>query len=260
VSSLIHPTALVDRHAELAPGVEVGPYCVVDAGVRIDEGTRLLSHVVVSGRTSIGKRNVVHPFSVLGGPPQLRKEGDDHPPRSAARPRRLIVGDDNVIREHVTINVASGDRPTTLGSKNLVMAGAHVAHDVVVGSSCVIANGVQLAGHVIVEDFVTFGGLSGVAQWLRVGEGAFVAGGAMCERDVPPFVIVQGDRARVRALNVVGLERRGVPAGSVAALEDAFKRLFVAKVGGFDHALASLDRTDPFVAKLANALVPHAPR
>ena len=250
MSSLVHPTAQIDRHAELGAGVEVGPYCVIGPGVRIDEGTRLLSHVVVTGRTSIGKRNVVHPFTVLGGPPQLRKEGDDQPQRS---PGRLVVGDDNVIREHVTINVASGDHPTTLGSKNLVMAGAHVAHDVVVGSFCVIANGVQLAGHVVVEDWVTFGGLSGVAQWLRVGEGAFVAGGAMCEREVPPFVIVQGDRARVRALNVIGLQRRGVSASSIAALDDAFKRLFVAKSGGFDRALASLDRTDPFVAKLAAA-------
>ncbi|MBS2017801.1 MAG: acyl-ACP--UDP-N-acetylglucosamine O-acyltransferase [Deltaproteobacteria bacterium] len=251
MSSLVHPTAIVDRHAELGADVEVGPYCVVGAGARIDEGTRLLSHVVVTGRTSIGKRNVVHPFAVLGGPPQLRKERAGTP---SGAPGRLVVGDDNVIREHVTVNLASADSPTTIGSKNLVMAGAHLAHDVVVGSFCVIANGVQLAGHVVVEDWVTFGGLAGVAQWLRVGEGAFVAGGAMCEREVPPFVIVQGDRARVRALNVVGLERRGVPAASIAALEHAFKRLFVAKAGGFGAALATLDRTDPYVAKLAASL------
>lgn len=256
MSSLVHPTAVIDRHAELGSGVEVGPYCVIGPGVRIDEGTRLLAHVVVNGRTTIGKRNVVHAFSVLGGPPQLRKEGEPPttPPRS---PGLLVIGDDNVVREHVTVNVASGDRPTTIGSKNLVMAGAHLAHDVIVGSFCVIANGVQLAGHVVVEDWVTFGGLSGVAQRLRVGEGAFVAGGAMCEREVPPFVIVQGDRARVRALNLVGLERRGVAKASIAALEHAFASVFVSKRTGFDRAVRDLDRSDPFVAKLADALARH---
>jgi UDP-N-acetylglucosamine acyltransferase len=252
---------VVDPRAELAPDVEVGPYCIVGPQVRIGAGTRLVGHVVIRGRTSVGAQNLFHPFSVIGGEPQLRKlplaagEHDD----SAADPRRgssLSIGDENVFREHVTVNVSSGDAPTTLGSKNLFMAGVHVAHDVIVGSHCVIANAVQLAGHVVVEDWVTFGGLSGVAQHLRVGESAFVAAGAMCERDVPPFVIVQGDRARVRALNVVGLERRGVAATSIAALKRAFARTFVRSSthGGFRGALAELDRADPFVDALARAL------
>jgi UDP-N-acetylglucosamine acyltransferase len=133
------------------------------------------------------------------------------------------------------------------------MVGAHVAHDVVVGSDCVLANGVQLAGHVTVDDWATFGGLSAVGQFAKIGESAFVAGGAMCERDVPPFVIVQGDRARVRALNVVGLRRRGVPEASVRALKRAFRALF-ASVEARSDALATLDRIDPFVARLADAL------
>ncbi len=249
-STSIHATAVVDRHAEIASDVEIGPYCVIGAGVRIDEGSKLLSHVVVTGRVDIGKRNVVHPFAVIGGPPQIRKDAGSATPSTTTR---LQIGDENVLREHVTMNLASGDRPTTIGSKNLVMAGAHLAHDVLVGSFCVIANGVQLAGHVVVDDWVTFGGLSGVAQRLRVGESAFVAGGAMCEREVPPFVIVQGDRARVRALNVVGLERRGVPRTSIEALERAFAKVFVSKVG-FAAAVRDLPRTDPFVERFATAL------
>jgi len=250
----VHATAVVDPRAELEAGVSVGPFCVVGPGVRLGEGTQLLGHAVVGGRTVLGKRNVVHPFAVIGGDPQIRKEAaapGDEPLGAGA----LVIGDENVFREGVTVNVASGDAPTRIGSRNLFMAGAHVAHDVVVGSSCVVANAVQLAGHVVVEDWVTFGGLSGVAQWLRIGESAFVAAGAMCERDVPPFVIAQGDRARVRALNVVGLERRGVPAESIARLRQAFARVFVAREPGFEAAARQLDRSDPYVEKLARALL-----
>lgn len=247
----IHPTAIVHPRAELAHDVEVGPYCVIGPGVRIDEGTRLLGHVVVSGRSAIGKANVFHPFGVVGGEPQIRKL----PASPTDGVSSLVIGPDNVFREHVTVNCSSGESPTAIGAKNLFMAGAHVAHDVTVGSHCVVANAVQLAGHVIVEDWVTFGGLSGVAQRLRIGQSAFVAAGAMCERDVPPFVIVQGDRARVRALNVVGLERRGVDAASIARLERAFARAFVrARDVSFDDAVRGLDRTDSFVDALACAL------
>lgn len=247
----IHPTAVVDARAELADGVEIGPYSVVGAGVRLGEGTRLLAHVVVTGRTTIGRGNVIHPFAVLGGEAQVRKSAAIE----GAKPA-VLLGDENVVREHVTLNASTADLPTTIGSRNLLMAGCHVAHDVQLGSSCVVANGVQLAGHVVVEDHVNFGGLSGVAQRLRIGQGAFVAAGAMCERDVPPFVIVQGDRARVRALNVVGLERRGVPPESIARLRRAFARLFVRRDRPLDAALRELDRDDPWVDALARALEP----
>ena len=228
----IHPTAIVSPRAEIGDDVEIGPYVVVEAGVRM------------------GARNVVHPFAVIGGDPQIRKTSG-----AANRRGDLVIGDDNVIREHVTINVSTGARSTRIGANNLLMAGCHVAHDVVIGSSCVIANGVQLAGHVTVEDWVTFGGLAAIQQFVRVGQSAFVAGGAMCERNVPPFVIVQGDRARVRALNVIGLERRGVPAESIAALKRATNALFQSRGDRtFADALASLDKTDAFVAQLARAL------
>ena len=242
----VHPSSIVDRHAEIADDAEIGPFCHVHAGVRIGAGTRLVSHVVVTGNTTLGAGNVVHPFVVLGGEAQVRKGAE-------GTRRGLEIGDHNVFRESVTVNTSSGDGATKIGSHSLFMAGCHVAHDVSVGSRCVVANGVQLAGHVVVEDWVTFGGLAGVAQHLRVGQGAFVAAGAMCERDVPPFVIVQGDRARVRALNVVGLERRDVPSESIAALRRAFAALWGVRASAesFDDALRALDRRDPLVQILA---------
>jgi UDP-N-acetylglucosamine acyltransferase len=254
----IHPTAVVDPRAELAADVEVGPYCIVGPGVRIDEGTRLLAHVVLTGHTLVGKGNVFHAFSVIGGDAQIRKVDATRGAEPAGR-CSLVIGPDNVFREHVTINVSSGEPPTSIGAKNLFMAGAHVAHDVSVGSFCVIANAVQLAGHAVVEDWATFGGLSGVAQYVRVGQSAFVAAGAMCERDVPPFVIVQGDRARVRALNVIGLGRRGVDVESIYRLKKAFARTFVRRAPGvsFEDAAGALDRSDALVDAFARALSRH---
>lgn len=244
----VDPTSIVERGAELAADVVIGPFCHVHAGVRIGAGTRLVSHVVVMGRSTLGRANVIHPFAVIGGEAQLRK---------TAGPQRvgcLEIGDGNVLRESVTVNTSSSEVPTRIGSSNLLMAGCHVAHDVGMGSHCVVANGVQLAGHVVVGDWVTFGGLAAVAQHLHVGEGAFVAAGAMCERDVPPFVIVQGDRARVRAVNVVGLERRGVPAESVLALRRAYRRLWGARTVNFEEAVAALDTSDVWVGALAKWL------
>jgi len=262
--SRIHPTAVIDPRAELASDVEVGPYCIIGPRVRIGAGTRLIGHVMLEGATTLGRGNLVHAFAALGCAPQIKKaplaQGSLDAREAASGPRpsvsSLVIGDENVFREHVTVSSSSGNAPTSIGSKNLFMAGAHVAHDVRVGSHCVLANAVQLAGHVVIEDWVTFGGLAGVAQHLRVGQSAFVAAGAMCERDVPPFVIVQGDRARIRALNVVGLERRGVSAASMASLKKAFVATFVRSAAhvGFAQALRELDRSDPLVEAFARAL------
>jgi UDP-N-acetylglucosamine acyltransferase len=254
----VHPTSIVDRYAELAADVVVGPFCHVHPGVRLGEGTHLLGHAVVMGNTTIGSANVIHPFAVIGGGAQVRKGAPPPPSRAASKSAcGLEIGDGNIFRESVTVSVSSGEGTTSIGSHNLFMAGCHVAHDVIVGSRCVIANAVQLAGHVTIDDWVTFGGLSGVAQHLHVGQGAFVAAGAMCERDVPPFVIVQGDRARVRALNLVGLERRGVAPASVVALRNAFASIWgrrAAGSGDFHESLRSVDRSDPWVKSLAEWL------
>ncbi len=244
----IHPTAIIDARAEIADDVEIGPYAIVDAGVRIARGTRLMAHAVIHGPCAIGERNVIHPFAVVGGAPQAKKRGGGPQSREATE-----IGDDNVLREHVTVHGGTEGRATRIGNHNLFMVGAHAAHDVVVGSRCVIANAVQLAGHAVVGDWATFGGLAGVAQFVRVGESAFVAAGAMCEGNVPPFVIAQGDRARVRALNVVGLRRRGVSEESIAALGSAFRMLFSRKRTRAE-ALRLVDRSDRYVAALAAAL------
>jgi UDP-N-acetylglucosamine acyltransferase len=247
----IHPTAIVHPEAELASDVEIGPFSIVGARVTIGEGTRLASHVVLHGPLRMGRGNVVYPFSVLGTEAQHKTRAKER-----ARSSEVTIGDHNEIREHVTIHQSAGGGATRVGAFNLLMAGCHVAHDVTLGDHVTIANAVQLAGHAHVGDHVTFGGLSGVAQFVRVGESAFVAAGAMCEADVPPFVIVQGDRARVRALNKVGLRRRGVPEASITALEKAFRAIFK---GSEPRAVAlarltRIEPSDPWVRALREAL------
>jgi UDP-N-acetylglucosamine acyltransferase len=238
----IHASAIVDPRAELADDVVVGPYAVVEAGVVIAAGSVLHAHAVVRGPAVLGRDNVVHPFAVVGGDPQAT--------RRSALPARLEIGDGNVFREHATVHGGTEGRATRVGSSNLFMVGSHVAHDVVVGSSCVFANAVQLAGHAVVEDWVTFGGLSGVTQRVRVGESAFVAGLSACERDVPPFVVAQGNRARVRGVNVVGLRRRGVEEATIAALERAVRKVWMSRLTRAE-ALAALEaETDTHVRRL----------
>jgi len=242
----VHPTAVVDRRAELTADVVVGPFAVVEGGVALGPGCVLHAHAVVRGPSLLGARCAVHPFAVVGGEPQAK--------RHDGGPARLECGDGNTFREHVTVHGGTGGRATRIGHDNLFMVGAHVAHDAAVGSGCVLANGVLLAGHVVVEDGVRFGGLSGVGQFVRVGEGAFVAAMTGCERDVPPFVVVQGNRARVRGVNAVGLRRRGVPEQSIRALGRAVHRIWLARAT-MASALAELEgASDPYVRRLVAAL------
>jgi UDP-N-acetylglucosamine acyltransferase len=226
--------------------VELGPYVVLGRGVQVGAGTRLLAHAVVLGPTVVGEGNLVHPFAVLGGESQHKRP-------KAPGEGRLVIGDRNVFREHVTVHRGSSGSTTEIAHDNLFMVGAHVAHDARIGSFCTLANAVQLAGHARVADHATFGGLSGLAQFVAVGESAFVAAGAMCEVDVPPFVIVQGDRARVRGLNLVGLRRRGVPEASIDRLTAAFRLLFGRKMPRAE-ALSRVERGDPLVDALVAAL------
>jgi UDP-N-acetylglucosamine acyltransferase len=243
----VHPSAIVDPRAELAENVVVGPFAVVEAGVVLSRGCVLHPHAMVRSGAKLGADNVVHPFAVIGGVPQAKRPGKGEP--------RVETGEGNVFREHVTVHGGTEGRTTRIGAGNLFMVGAHVAHDVVVGSSCVFSNGAQLAGHAVVEDWVTFGGLSGVTQFVRVGESAFVAAASACEADVPPFVIVQGDRARVRGVNLVGLARRDVPATSLVALRRAVRRLWLSRATRA-QALRELEgASDPYVQRLIGALV-----
>lgn len=220
----IHPTALVDAHADVHPSADIGPFCVVGPHVVLGENTRLMAHVVVANRTRMGKHNVVHPFASLGGAPQdLKYRGE---------PTELRMGDHNVVRESVTINIgtADGRGRTEVGSHCLLMAYSHVAHDCLIGDQVVLANGVALAGHVDIDDQAIVGGLAAVHQHCRIGRLAFVGGGSMVAQDVPPFCTAQGDRATLAGLNVVGLRRSGWEHGRIRALRRALGALFDASM------------------------------
>jgi UDP-N-acetylglucosamine acyltransferase len=217
---VIHPTAVVDPTAVLGSGVRIGPYSVIGAGVRLGDDCELVSHAVLLGPATLGARNVIHPFATLGSPPQDRSwQGE---------PTRLEGGDDNVFREQVSVHrgTSKGGGLTRIGSRCLLMAGAHVAHDCRLGDDVVLTNLTTLGGHVEVADRVVCGGQVAVAPFVRLGRAAFLAGGARVERDVPPFLIAAGDRARARAVNRVGLERLGVPEASRRALKRAFSILY----------------------------------
>jgi len=216
----IHSTALVDAGATLADDIDVGAYSIVGPDVVVGAGTRIGPHVVITGRTTIGARNRIFQFASVGDIPQDRKYGGE--------PTALVIGDDNVIREYVSIHCGTAqDRGvTTLGNANWLLAYVHVAHDCVVGSHTTFSNNAQLAGHVVIEDWVTMGGFTGVHQFCRVGAHAMVAAGAIVLQDVPPFVTVAGYPAKPAGTNSEGLRRRGFPAGDIAAVRRAYKTLY----------------------------------
>ena len=243
----IHPTAIVHKGAEIDPTAEIGPFCVVGPRVKIGRETRLLSHVVVDNDTTIGARNVIHPFAALGGPPQdLKFKGE---------PARVIIGDENVIREGVTINMgtAGGHMETRIGSRCLLMAYAHVAHDCILGDNVIMANSATLAGHVTLENEVRISGLAAIHQFVRIGRAAFLAGGAMVAQDIPPWCIAQGDRAELAGLNVVGLKRGGWSRERLGALRESFKMIFYperTRAEGIDRAEKELAPKSQDVAEL----------
>ena len=217
---MIHPSAVVDRGAELQSDVEVGPFSVIGPGVVVGAGTRVGSHVVIEGPTRIGERNRIHSFATLGGAPQDKKYRGE--------PSSLEIGDGNVIREYCTFNrgTEGGGMATRVGDGNWIMAYVHVAHDCKVGSDNVMANGTTLAGHVEVEDCATFGAFTVVHQFCRIGAHAFSAMGTVILKDVPPFVTVAGNSARPHGLNTVGLKRRGFPARTLQILRSAYKTVY----------------------------------
>ncbi|MDP6158476.1 MAG: acyl-ACP--UDP-N-acetylglucosamine O-acyltransferase [Phycisphaerales bacterium] len=218
--SRVHPTAIVDPSAELADDVQIGAYSVVGPHVSIGNGTVLMNHVTVSQRTRIGERNRLHPGCVVGGDPQDRKyEGE---------PTACRIGDDNEIREHTTIHRGTGNGvgETIIGSGNLLMVGSHVAHDCHIGDRTVIANQVMLAGHVAVEDGASIGGGVGIHHFATIGRFSFVGGLARISRDVPPFMIVEGHPAEVRAVNVIGMLRNGFEQADVDAMKEVHRCLF----------------------------------
>ncbi len=220
MSTAVHPTAVVEPGAELADGVDVGPYCIVGAEVRLGPGCRLESHVVVWGRTRLGAGCHVFPFAVLGHRPQDRKfDGEAS---------ELVVGAGTVVREHATLHpgTAGGGMVTRVGAGCLLMAGTHVAHDCQLGDHVVMANGATLGGHVSLGDWAMIGGLAAIHQFVRVGPHAMVGGLSGVESDVIPYGSVLGNRACLSGLNTVGMKRRGIPRHEIMLLRHAYRVLF----------------------------------
>ncbi len=216
----IHPTAIVAPTAALDDDVEVEAYALIGPKVRIGPGTRIGAHAVVDGRTTIGAHNQIFHHTSVGAVPQdLKYRGEDS---------ALIIGNHNTIREFATLSIgtADGGMTTRLGDYNLLMNYSHIAHDCQLGSHTIVANGVQLGGHVVIEDYVVVGALSGVHQFVKMGESAILGAGAMVSQDVAPFCNATGDRARLHGLNLVGLKRRGFSPEIVRDLKRAYRIVF----------------------------------
>jgi len=217
---MIHPTAIIAQGAEIHPDAAIGPYCVVGEHVHIGADTELVSHVVVSGHTHIGERNRIFSFSAIGNEPQdLKYHGE---------PSRAIIGNENTIRENVTINTGTegGGMETRIGNKNMLMAYVHVAHDCQIADEVILANCATLAGHIEISEGVIVGGLSAIHQFVRVGR--YVMIGVMCgiNKDVPPFCLVSGGyRAELTGLNLVGLKRRDFSLSDVKVLKQIYRIL-----------------------------------
>ena len=239
----IHSTAIIDADAELASDVEIGAYSVIGAGVKIGKGSKIHAHAVVQGRTSMGEENVVYPFATVGSAPQdLKYKGEAS---------ELLIGNRNTIREYVSLNpgTSGGGMVTRVGDQNLLMMYCHIAHDCIVGSRNVIANGATLGGHVTLEDFVIVGGLVGIHQFVRIGNGAILGAGSMVSMDVPPFCNATGDRAKLRGLNSEGLKRRGFDKSVIDAIRKAYRIVFQSKLK-IDAALAKIRQDLPGIPEV----------
>ena len=216
----IHPTALVDKSAQIDESVSIGPFWVIGPHVSIGAKVKIHSHVVIDGNTSVGSGTTIFPFSSIGMIPQDKKyAGEDS---------QLIIGEDNVIREHVTMNpgTSGGGNITRIGSGGLYMVGVHVAHDCQIGDDVILANNATVAGHCVIGDHVILGGLCALHQFVRIGDYAFVGGMTGVEADIIPFGMALGNRAWLAGLNLVGMRRRDMPREQIHAVRNAYKKLF----------------------------------
>jgi UDP-N-acetylglucosamine acyltransferase len=233
----IHPTAIVEDGALLGADVEIGPFCIVGGKAKLGDGVRLISHASVMGDTTLGARSVVYPGAILGGDGQIH--GNNAPEA------RLVIGEDNVIREGVTMNLGSakGHGVTEVGARGYFMAMSHIGHDCQVGNDVTMANGVLLAGHVQVGDGAIFGGLSAVQQFGRIGRGAMLGGISGANNDVIPYGMAIGMHAKLTGLNIIGLKRRGVPHSKMQALRAAFRAIFLGEQGSLaESAIAAREK------------------
>jgi len=219
----IHKTAIIASDAKISDGVEIGPYCIVGSRVKIGKNTKLQSHIVIE-ETEIGSGCTVYPFTSIGLPPQdIRYKGEK---------TKIKIGNDNIIREYITIHRASvsGDKVTKIGNNNFLMAYVHVAHDCNIGNNIIIANATTLAGHVIIEDNAFIGGMVAIHQFARIGAFSMIGGFSAISQDIPPFTTASGERAKLYGLNAVGLKRRNFDEATISALKKAYKTVFRSKL------------------------------
>jgi UDP-N-acetylglucosamine acyltransferase len=242
---LIHETAIISASAKLGKNVKVGPYSIIGDDVEIGDNTVIHSHVVVKGPSVIGKNNEIFQFSSVGEDCQDKKY--------AGEPTRLEMGDNNVIRENVTIHrgTVQDESLTKIGSNNLFMAYTHVAHDCVIGDNVIFANNASVAGHVHVGDWAILGGMVGVHQFVHIGAHSFTGLNSIVLKDIPPYVMASGNGAEPKGLNSEGLKRRGFSAEQIKAVKQAYRNLY-RKGLTVDEALATMDTSEPAVADFAD--------
>jgi UDP-N-acetylglucosamine acyltransferase len=237
----IHQSAVISPDAELAPGVKIGPYSIIGDQVTIGRDTVIGPHVVIEGQTKIGERNKIYQFVSIGSPPHdIGYEGES---------TRVVIGDDNIIREFATINRATTkqDWVTVVGNGNYMMAYAHVAHDCIVGDGVIMANLATLGGHVTLGDYANISGFSAVHQFVRIGAYAFIGGHSAVTMDLPPFMLASGDRAKIYGLNQKGLKRQGFSREAIDGLKKAYRIIWRTK-GSFSEAVDRVSREiEPFL-------------
>ncbi len=251
--SSIHPTAIVSSKAELGFGVSIGPYSIIGDNVKLDDGVKIHAHCVVNGRTTIGKNTEVFSFSSLGAKPQdLKYRGED---------AELIIGSNNQIREYCNFSIGTetGSFVTRIGDNNLFMVYTHVAHDCIIGSHCIIANGVSLGGHVEIDDRAVLGGHCAVHQFVKVGTLAMLAGGAIVVQDVLPYTTVSGNHASSLGLNILGLRRAGFDKEQIARAKMIYKTVFQSSLS-IDEASEQIGRNDSEEARIVIAFLKKSTR
>ena len=242
----IHPSAVVSKKAKLSGDIEIGPNSIISDNVEIKKGCRIGANCVIEGNTVIGNNCQVFTGAVIGSIPQdLKFKGEQ---------TQVIIGDNNIIREYVTVNLAtSATAKTIIGDDNLLMAYTHVAHDCVIGNSCVIANCGTLAGHVTIEDNAVVGGIVAIHQFTRVGVYSIIGGCSKVVQDIPPYSTCDGHPAKVCGLNSVGLRRAGVSKEAIRSLKHAFKLLFFSELS-FSHAIERINKELPSCAELTRLI------
>lgn len=243
----IHPTAIISPKAEIEEDTFVGPFCIIQDGVHIKRGSKLISNVIIEGNAEIGENCTIYPFTSIGLPPQdLKYKGEI---------TGIKIGNNNTIREYITLHRASvgGDGQTTLGDNNFLMAYVHIAHDCKIGNSVIMANVATLAGHVVVEDHAYIGGLSAVHQFARIGSYAMVGGFSGVAQDIPPYMTASGPRAKLFGLNTIGLKRHSFSDSTINDLKKAYKILFREK-RTLKDAIKKIQETLPYTDEIKNLI------